>query len=35
VTTGRGAEHAAGARARGFPVVADLAAAVTEIVRGA
>jgi len=35
VTTGRGAEHAAGARARGFPVVADLAAAVAEIVRGA
>jgi len=35
VSTGRGAEHAAGARARGFPVVADLAAAVAEIVRGA
>src|SRR5881296_3949309 len=35
VSTGRGGEHAAGARAIGFPVVADLAAAAAEIVRGA
>ena len=35
VSTGRGGAHAAGARAMGFPVVADLAAAAAEIVRGA
>jgi len=35
VSTGRGGENAAGARAMGFPVVADLAAAVAAIVRGA
>jgi len=35
VSTGRGGEHAAGARAMGFAVVADLAAAAAEIVRGA
>jgi D-glycero-D-manno-heptose 1,7-bisphosphate phosphatase len=35
VSTGRGGEHATGARAMGFPVVADLAAAAAEIVRGA
>src|SRR6266849_2058055 len=35
VATGRGAEYAAQARALGVPVVADLAAAVTEIVRSA
>ena len=35
VSTGRGGEHAPGARALGFPVVADLAAAAAEIVRGA
>ena len=34
VTTGRGAEYAAQARALGVPVVADLAAAAAEIVRG-
>ena len=35
VSTGRGGENAAGARAMGFPVVADLAAAAAAIVRGA
>jgi D-glycero-D-manno-heptose 1,7-bisphosphate phosphatase len=35
VSTGRGADHAAGARALGFAVVPDLAAAAAEIVRGA
>lgn len=35
VTTGNGAAQAAQARALGIPVVADLAAAVAEIVRGA
>jgi len=35
VSSGRGGEHAAGARALGFAVVTDLAAAVAEIVRGA
>ena len=35
VSTGRGGEHAAGAKAMGFPVVVDLAAAAAEIVRGA
>jgi D-glycero-D-manno-heptose 1,7-bisphosphate phosphatase len=35
VGTGRGAAHAAQARALGVPVVADLAAAAAEIVRGA
>jgi D-glycero-D-manno-heptose 1,7-bisphosphate phosphatase len=35
VSTGRGADQAGAARALGFPVVADLAAAVAEIVRGA
>jgi len=35
VLTGRGAEYDADARALGFPVVADLAAAVAEIVRDA
>ncbi|HVH68091.1 MAG TPA: HAD family hydrolase [Gemmatimonadales bacterium] len=34
VETGRGAAHAAQARAIGVPVVADLAAAVREMVRG-
>ena len=34
VSTGRGGGHAAGARALGFPVVSDLAAAAAEIVRG-
>ena len=34
VATGRGAAHAAQARALGVPVVADLAAAAAEIVRG-
>ena len=34
VATGRGAEYAAQARALGIPVVADLAAAAAEIVRG-
>ena len=35
VATGRGAAHVAQARALGVPVVADLAAAATAIVRGA
>jgi len=35
VATGRGPKYAAQARALGVPVVADLAAATTEIVRGA
>jgi hypothetical protein len=35
VSSGRGGEHAAPARALGFAVVPDLAAAVAEIVRGA
>jgi len=35
VSTGRGGENAAGARAMGIPVVADLAAAAAAIVRGA
>jgi D-glycero-D-manno-heptose 1,7-bisphosphate phosphatase len=35
VATGRGSEYAAQARALGIPVVADLAAAAAEIVRGA
>jgi D-glycero-D-manno-heptose 1,7-bisphosphate phosphatase len=35
VATGNGAAHAAQARALGVPVVADLAAAAAEIVRGA
>ena len=35
VAMGRGAEYAAQARALGVPVVADLAAAAAEIVRGA
>src|SRR5881628_1316132 len=35
VTTGRGAEYAAQARALDLPVVADLAGAAAEIVRGA
>ncbi len=35
VATGRGAEYAAQARALGVPVVADLAGAAAEIVRGA
>ena len=35
VATGRGTEYAVEARALGVPVVADLAAAVTEIVRSA
>jgi len=34
VSTGRGGEHVAAARALGFPVVSDLAAAAAEIVRG-
>jgi len=34
VATGRGAEYAAQARALGIPVVADLAAAAAQIVRG-
>ena len=34
VATGRGAEYAAQGRALGIPVVADLAAAAAEIVRG-
>jgi len=34
VETGRGAEHRAQARVLGVPVVADLAAAVEQIVRG-
>ena len=34
VSTGRGGEHAAAARALGFSVVSDLAAAAAEIVRG-
>jgi len=35
VSTGQGPDHVAEARALGFPVVADLAAAAAEIVRGA
>jgi hypothetical protein len=35
VGTGHGAGHAAQARALGVPVVADLATAAAEIVRGA
>ena len=35
VETGRGAAHVGKARALGVPVVADLAAAAAEIVRGA
>jgi len=35
VSTGRGADYIAEARALGFPVVADLGAAAAEIVRGA
>ena len=35
VETGRGAAHVRKARALGVPVVADLAAAAAEIVRGA
>lgn len=35
VSTGRGGEHAARAKAMGFPVVSDLPAAAAEIVRGA